>query len=143
MQIRRNLLVAVVGAVMAMPVMASAQGVPGGIERGSRDGERAAGPVGAVVGGWSAASSGASSGASTAFSEWTNARASVATWLSAIIRRTAITRMSRVGAVLPESGVTYYDVPQEYGVRDYRYTVVNDRTVLVDPRTRRIVEVVE
>jgi hypothetical protein len=49
----------------------------------------------------------------------------------------------RVGAVLPESGVTYYDVPQEYGVREYRYTIVNDRTVLVDPRTRRIVEVVE
>jgi hypothetical protein len=44
---------------------------------------------------------------------------------------------------LPEAGVTYYDVPQEYGVRDYRYTIVNDRPVLVDPRTRRIVEVVE
>jgi Protein of unknown function (DUF1236) len=39
--------------------------------------------------------------------------------------------------------MTYYDVPQEYGVREYRYTVVNDRPVLVDPRTRRIVEVVE
>jgi hypothetical protein len=49
----------------------------------------------------------------------------------------------RVGAVLPEEGVTYYDVSPEYGVRDYRYTVVNNRTVLVDPRTRRIVEVVE
>ena len=49
----------------------------------------------------------------------------------------------RVGAVLPEAGVTYYDVPPEYGVRDYRYTVLNDRAVLVDPRTRRIVEVVE
>jgi hypothetical protein len=49
----------------------------------------------------------------------------------------------RVGAVLPEAGVTYYEVPPEYGVREYRYTVVNDRPVLVDPRTRRIVEVVE
>jgi hypothetical protein len=49
----------------------------------------------------------------------------------------------RVGAVLPEEGVTYYDVPPEYGARDYRYTVVNGRTVLVEPRTRRIVEVVE
>jgi hypothetical protein len=49
----------------------------------------------------------------------------------------------RLGAVLPEEGVTYYEVPREYGVRDYRYTVVNNRTVLVDPRTRRIVEVVE
>ena len=49
----------------------------------------------------------------------------------------------RVGAVLPEEGVTYYDVPPEYGVHDYRYTVVNGRTVLVEPRTRRIVEIVE
>jgi hypothetical protein len=37
----------------------------------------------------------------------------------------------RVRVVLPSSGVTYY-VPAEYGVRDYCYTVVNDRTVLVD-----------
>ena len=49
----------------------------------------------------------------------------------------------RVGAVLPSSGVTYYEVPAEYGVRDYRYTVVNDRTVLVDPRTHRVIEIVE
>ena len=49
----------------------------------------------------------------------------------------------RVGAVLPEQGVTYYDVPPEYGVREYRYTVVNGRTVLVEPRTRRVVEIVE
>jgi hypothetical protein len=39
--------------------------------------------------------------------------------------------------------VTYYEVPPEYGVRDYRYTVVNGRTVLVEPRTHRIVEIVE
>ena len=49
----------------------------------------------------------------------------------------------RVGAVLPEEGVTYYDVPPEYGVREHRYTVVNGRTVLVEPRTRRVIEIVE
>ena len=48
-----------------------------------------------------------------------------------------------VGGVLPETGVTYYDVPQTFGVTPYRYTVVNGRTVLVEPRTRRIVQVVE
>src|SRR5713226_10711383 len=48
-----------------------------------------------------------------------------------------------VGGVLPESGVTYYDVPQSFGVTPYRYTVVNGRTVLVEPRSRRIVQVVE
>jgi hypothetical protein len=45
--------------------------------------------------------------------------------------------------VLPRAGVATYDVPQEYGVRGYRYTVINDRPVLVEPRTRRIVEVIE
>ena len=51
--------------------------------------------------------------------------------------------MSGSAPCLPDDGVTYYDVPPEYGVRDYRYTVVNGRTVLVDPRTHRVVEVVE
>jgi len=48
-----------------------------------------------------------------------------------------------VGGVLPETGVTYYDVPQTFGATPYRYTVVNGRTILVEPRTRRIVQVIE
>ena len=48
-----------------------------------------------------------------------------------------------VGGVLLEAGVTYYDVPQTYGATPYRYTVVNGQTVLVEPRSRRIVQVVE
>lgn len=48
-----------------------------------------------------------------------------------------------VGSELPDVGVTYYDVPQQYGATPYRYTVVNNRTVLVNPRTRRIMQVVE
>ena len=46
-----------------------------------------------------------------------------------------------VGATLPETGITYYDVPQRFGATTYRYTVVNGETVLVEPRSRRIVEV--
>ena len=49
----------------------------------------------------------------------------------------------RVGAVLPGRGVTYYDVPPDYRTRGYRYTVVNGRVVVVDPVTRRIVELVD
>ncbi|EGP08623.1 DUF1236 domain-containing protein [Afipia clevelandensis] len=49
----------------------------------------------------------------------------------------------RVGTVLPENGVTYYDVPQQYGATSYRYTVVNDRPILVEPRTRRIMQVID
>jgi hypothetical protein len=48
-----------------------------------------------------------------------------------------------VGGVLPEAGVTYYNVPQTFGATPYRYTVVNGQTVLVEPRTRRIVQVVD
>jgi Protein of unknown function (DUF1236) len=48
-----------------------------------------------------------------------------------------------VGGILPEAGITTYDVPQTYGSTPYRYTVVNGQTVLVEPHTRRIVQVVE
>jgi len=48
-----------------------------------------------------------------------------------------------VGGVLPEAGITYYDVPQTYGATTFRYTVVNGETVLVEPRSRRIVQVID
>jgi hypothetical protein len=48
-----------------------------------------------------------------------------------------------VGATLPDVGVTYYDVPQAFAATPYRYTVVNGRTVLVEPRSRRIVQVID
>jgi len=48
-----------------------------------------------------------------------------------------------VGGVLPEVGVTNYDVPQTYGATPYRYSVVNGHTILFEPRNRRIVQVVE
>jgi len=48
-----------------------------------------------------------------------------------------------VGSILPETGVTYYDVPQTFGVTPFRYTVINGETVLVEPRSRRIVQVIE
>ena len=54
-----------------------------------------------------------------------------------------ITERVVVGGVLPETGVTYYDVPQTFGTTPYRYTVVNGQTVLVEPRSRRIVQVVD
>jgi hypothetical protein len=50
----------------------------------------------------------------------------------------------RVGAVLPPRGVTLYEVPREYHVRPgYRYAVVNGVPVIVEPESRRIVEIVE
>ena len=126
-------------AVLAAPIAAQAQGVPGGIERGAREGERAAGPIGAIVGGTVGGVVGGVQGI-LGVDERPRFRSYVVEQHRPSYRyRDEV----RVGAVLPESGVTYYEVPAEYGVRDYRYTVVNDRTVLVDPRSRRIVEVVE
>lgn len=55
----------------------------------------------------------------------------------------AIETPVRVGTVLPEAGVTYYDVPQQFGATTYRYTVVNDRPLLVEPRTRRVMQVID
>jgi hypothetical protein len=137
--IRRFIGIAALAAVAAFPVVAQAQGVPGGIERGSRDGERAAGPVGAVVVGVIGGVVGGVTGVLGV-----DARPRFHEYVVREHRPSYRYREDvRVGAVLPEEGVTYYEVPPEYGVRDYRYTVVNDRTVLVDPRTHRIVQVVD
>jgi len=48
-----------------------------------------------------------------------------------------------VGARLPEMGVTYYDVPAQYGAHRYRYSRVNGEYVIVEPQTRRIIQVIE
>ena len=130
---------AVFVAAIAIPVSAFAQGVPGGIERGAREGERAAGPVGAVVGGTIGGVVGGVAGILGA-----DQRPRFHSYV--VEQRRPSYQYDgdvRIGAELPEAGVTYYDVPQEYGAREYRYTVVNGRTVLIEPRTRRIVEVIE
>lgn len=48
-----------------------------------------------------------------------------------------------VGTVLPVHGVMYRAVPQEYAAPGYRYTVVNNEAVIVEPRTRRVVEIIQ
>ena len=107
--------------------------------QGARDGERAAGPVGAVVGGVIGGVVGGVAGVLGV-----DARPRFRSYVVEQRRPSYQYREDvRVGVVLPEDGVTYYEVPQEYGAREYRYTVVNGRTVLVEPRTRRIVEIVE
>ena len=137
--IRRFIGIAVVAACVALPFAAQAQGVPGGVERGSREGERAADPVGAIVGGVIGGVVGGVNGVLGV-----DERPRFRSYFVEQRRPSYQYREDlRIGAVLPEEGVTYYDVPQEYGVRDYRYTVVNGRTVLVEPRSRRIVEIVE
>lgn len=54
-----------------------------------------------------------------------------------------VSRPVEVGTVLPARGVAYREVPAEFGAPGYRYTVVNDRPVVVEPRTRRIIQVID
>jgi subtilisin family serine protease len=54
-----------------------------------------------------------------------------------------ISESVKVGTVLPEIGVSIYDVPQRFGQTTSRYTVVNGETVLVEPSTRRIIQVID
>jgi hypothetical protein len=118
---------------------AQAQGTVRGAERGAAQGERDAGPVGAVVGGALGAVAGTVGGILGV-----DDRPRFRTYV--VEQRVPSYRYEsdfRVGAVLPEQGVTYYEVPAEYHVTGYRYTYVNDRAVLVDPNTRRIVQIIE
>jgi hypothetical protein len=125
-------------AFLAVPFAAGAQGVVRGAAEGAHEGDRAAGPVGAVVGGAVGAVGGGVAGL-LGVDQQPRFRAYVAHEHRSSY---AYDRPVAVGAELPGEGVSYYEVPAEYGVREYRYTVVNDQTVLVDPRTHRIVEII-
>ena len=127
---------ALVASALSMSTMAMAQGgAAGGAVGGAIVGGAVGGPVGAAVG----AAAGATAGGIA-----DDARPRFHSYV--VERRHPSYRYQsevRVGAELPGSGVTYYEVPREYGTTQYRYTVVNDRTVLVDPGTHRIVQIVD
>jgi Protein of unknown function (DUF1236) len=46
-----------------------------------------------------------------------------------------------VGRELPRGAYESYPVPEQYGVRDHHYAIVNDRAVVFHPETRRIIHV--
>ena len=129
------LMASVVAAALAIPLAANAQSnATTGAVGGAVGGAVVGGPVGAVVGGVGGAIVGGIAD---------DRRAGFNTYV--VQEKRASYKYDRdvvIGAELPSSGVTYYDVPAEYGVKEYRYTVVNDRTVLVDPRSHRIVQVI-
>jgi hypothetical protein len=128
--------IAVVTALLASPFAVQAQGIPVGAERGAAEGGPVGGAVGGVVGGV-AGGIGGLLGADEGprFHDY-------------VIREHRSSyrygEEPQVGMILPPSGVVFYRVPREYGVSPrYRYTIVNDRPVLVDPRTRRVVQVID
>ena len=136
---KRIVLPLVTIAVLALPVAAQAQGTIRGAEEGAAAGGHVGGPIGAIVGGAVGAATGTVGGIlgvddRPRFREYV-----VRERRPSYVYRDEV----RVGAVLPEAGVTYYEVPAEYHAPGYRYTVVNNRPVLVEPRSRRIVEIID
>ena len=126
-------------ALFATPVTVSAQSgsgaVPGAVG-GAAAGAAVGGPVGAAVGGVAGAAVG---GALTA-DQSTKVRTYVMKEKRPSVK---VTEKVAVGETLPSS-VQFYALPADVGVQtQYRYTVVNDRTVLVDPGTRKVIQVIE
>jgi hypothetical protein len=126
-------------AFVAFPLAAQAQGTVRGAQEGAEAGGRAAGPIGAIVGGTVGAAAG-TAGAILGVDDRPRFREYV---VRERIPSYRYEHELRVGVILPEQGVTYYEVPAEYHVTGYRYTYVNDHPVLVEPRTRRVVEIID
>jgi hypothetical protein len=125
--------------MLTLPVSVQAQGTIRGAQEGAAQGARDAGPVGAIVGGTVGAATGTIGGI-LGVDDRPRFREYVVHHHPQAYRYDG---ELRVGAVLPEAGVTYYEVPAEYHVTGYRYAYVNDHPVLVEPRSHRIVEVIE
>ncbi|GJE59621.1 DUF1236 domain-containing protein [Methylobacterium trifolii] len=132
-------LLAASALALSLPLAAQAQGTIRGAERGVEAGTDAAGPIGGIVGGAVGAATGTVGGIlgidmAPRFRSYVRERN---------VRSYDYDGRVAVGTTLPSDGLSYYDVPDEYRVRPgYRYTVVNDRPVLVD-RGHRIVEVID
>jgi Protein of unknown function (DUF1236) len=129
----RYLVLTTLLAALTLPITAQAQGTVRGAQEGAAQGNHDAGPVGAVVGGAIGAVAG-TVGGNLGVEDRPRFREYVVREHHPSYRYDSD---FRIGAMLPESGVTYYDVPTEYHVQGYRYAYVNDHAVLVDPRTNK------
>ena len=125
-------LTAALFATLLIPACSQAQGTVRGAEEGAEQGGQAGGPGGAIVGGAVRAATGTVGGI-LGVDDRPRFREYVVRQHQPSYR---YSEDLRVGAVLPERGVTYY-------APGYRYTYVNERPVLVEPRTRRIVEIID
>lgn len=133
---------AVAAALMIVPAVAFAQNPPGarggaagGAAAGAVGGAVVGGPIGAVVGGVGGAVAGGIIGDNTPRFRTYVVEQRIPSYTYA--------EPVEVGTVLPARGVVYRQIPREYGASKYRYTVVNERPVIVEPRTRRVVQIIE
>jgi uncharacterized protein YcfJ len=140
--IKNLVLIAALAVVPAAAFAQSNQGAAGGAASGAATGAVGGaivgGPAGAAVGAVGGAVGGAIVGGIAA-----DHRTEFRTYVKEQkVPSVAYREKVVVGTVLPET-VNYREVPAKYGKTEYRYTVVNDQTVLVEPRTRKIVQIIE
>lgn len=123
---------AAAAALFGAPALAVAQeGTAAGVAGGAATGAVLGGPVGAVVGGVAGGVLG------TAIDPPPPA---VVTYVEQRpVRSVVIDGNVAVGTALPET-VTLYEVPEH---TQYRYAYVNDRAVIIEPRTRKVIQIVD
>lgn len=134
-----------IAALAAAPAAAFAQsnsgaagGAAGGAATGAVGGAIVGGPAGAAVGAVGGAAAGAIVGGIS-----TDHQAEFRTYVrEQKVPSVAYREKVVVGSTLPDT-VTFREVPAKYGKTEYRYTVINDQTVLVEPTTRKIVQIIE
>jgi phage tail tape-measure protein len=135
---RKTMIITAIAALAALPATAFAEegGAAAGAATGAVGGAIVGGPIGAAVGGVT----GAIVGGALSGPDQTRVREYVVREHRPSVR---VQEDVAVGRELPGT-VEYYQIPDDVGVRTtYRYTVVNNHAVLVDPRTRRIVEILD
>jgi len=119
-------------AITLTPAVALAQQDPvsRNVNRGAAQGQAAGGPIGGFVGGTVGLATGLAEGITTGVVDAVR----VAPAPNVVIRERVV-----VGEPLPPR-VRLYTVPR---YERYRYAVVNDERVIVDPRTRRVIRIIE
>lgn len=119
-------------AVFAVaPTFAMAQSTTvEGAQRGAAEGGAAAGPLGAAIGG----TVGAAIGAAVEIPNAVITSVRGANAPSVVVRERVV-----VGQPLPPT-VVLREVPDH---AEYRYAVVNDQRVIVEPRTRHVIRIIE
>jgi len=138
--------IALVGALLSCPVAAQAQSAIPRSERNVPDGggDRVGGRVvgSGVVGGGVVA--GGVVGGVTGLLDVDQ----VSRFRDYVVRegRSAyrVDQEVRRGMILPGNAIVFRDIPPGFGISPrYQYTVVNDHIVIVYPRTRQVVQVVD
>jgi len=126
-----RLVVSLIAASLMIPGAAFAQSTTvEGAANGARVGGNVAGPVGAAVGGTVGAAVGLGLEIPNAVITSIDAERAP----SVVVRERVV-----VGEPLPAE-VELRPVPR---YTEYRYAVVNDRRVIVDPRTRKVIKIID